>query len=555
MRIDPGFTLMSSAIAIIIVIGLRKLFRNMVSIQWLSLLWIPIVLQLLIPIRIHSSFSAYQTVQTMVPIMIRLEQAPAAPIKDEAIMIPDQPKETRSIDWRLFLYYSWGIGIILAACYEIVMEQRLVKQIKQKRVTDPVLERRVQLIVQGELPVVLLDSISNCALFQNQILISTKLAMLNDQELQMVLRHEIIHYRRKHHWILLVTRVLTVIYFFHPLVHVMKRLIYQDLDDIVDQEVVRSYERKEYCHLLIKLGEESSDPFIPSMKRQGGIRQMKRRLLAIMKSIQTGRVMKVMVGCCAALILTFLIQPQQISSITSRTYKIPVATKTTRNVSYIVFSEVSVTISGNATDIDSLVTEELVAMVDLDLLTTGLETQMAKPQVQYQSEEIDSSVFKQLTIESEPVEIKQLSEYQEESPILEGEVLPAAKAKGLFRYIYPVDNPKITCTYECYSGHRAVDFQNDQELYGPVYAVADGTVIENNYNNVNGYYLRIAHDQEISTWYGHLKEASLYAEGAAVKQGQVIGTIGMTGVATGPHVHFGFEKNGVRVNPLDYIGK
>ncbi len=123
---------------------------------------------------------------------------------------------------------------------------------------------------------------------------------------------------------------------------------------------------------------------------------------------------------------------------------------------------------------------------------------------------------------------------------------------GSFRW--PVDNPYITCRWYCYSGHQAIDIQNRYNNWGSIYAADRGVVIENSYHYINGYYVRINHNNGYVTYYGHMRYKSSVYVGQKVDKGQWIGAIGMTGYATGPHVHFAIEKNGTRVNPCRYLG-
>jgi murein DD-endopeptidase MepM/ murein hydrolase activator NlpD len=85
----------------------------------------------------------------------------------------------------------------------------------------------------------------------------------------------------------------------------------------------------------------------------------------------------------------------------------------------------------------------------------------------------------------------------------------------------------------------------------PILAVADGTVTHVAYTRGNGKYVKIKHDKMYSTQYLHMsKHANGLKAGHKVKQGQVIGYVGQTGLATGPHVCFRFWKNGRQVNHL-----
>ena len=112
---------------------------------------------------------------------------------------------------------------------------------------------------------------------------------------------------------------------------------------------------------------------------------------------------------------------------------------------------------------------------------------------------------------------------------------------GSFRW--PVDNPHVTCHWGCYNNswwgfHSGVDIQNAIHRYGPVYAADRGTIEEVGYTSINGYYVFINHNNGYRTYYGHMSSMCYWPEGANVEKGDIIGQIGMTGAATGPHVHF-----------------
>lgn len=89
--------------------------------------------------------------------------------------------------------------------------------------------------------------------------------------------------------------------------------------------------------------------------------------------------------------------------------------------------------------------------------------------------------------------------------------------------------------------------------YGtPIYAIGDGIITEASFTKGNGNYIKIRHNNIYQTQYLHLQKfASGIKRGNAVHQGQVIGYVGSTGLATGPHVCFRFWKNGQQVNHLN----
>lgn len=84
-----------------------------------------------------------------------------------------------------------------------------------------------------------------------------------------------------------------------------------------------------------------------------------------------------------------------------------------------------------------------------------------------------------------------------------------------------------------------------------VIAVAKGTVVSAGRSGGSGNMVRLRHTNGYETWYLHLSRfAKGIRAGVRVMQGQVIGYVGSTGLATGPHLDYRLRKNGTFVNPL-----
>ncbi len=98
--------------------------------------------------------------------------------------------------------------------------------------------------------------------------------------------------------------------------------------------------------------------------------------------------------------------------------------------------------------------------------------------------------------------------------------------------------------------HHGIDYAAPTGT--PVYTVGDGIVTKAGYQkNGGGNYVKIKHNSVYSTTYMHLSRFGKGIRGGSyVKQGDVIGYVGATGLATGPHLDFRFYKNGSPVNPL-----
>lgn len=84
----------------------------------------------------------------------------------------------------------------------------------------------------------------------------------------------------------------------------------------------------------------------------------------------------------------------------------------------------------------------------------------------------------------------------------------------------------------------------------PIMSTADGTVIAASYTRGNGNYVKVRHNSTYTTQYLHMTRiAKGIRKGTVVKQGEVLGYVGSTGLATGPHVCYRFWKNGKQVDP------
>ena len=99
-----------------------------------------------------------------------------------------------------------------------------------------------------------------------------------------------------------------------------------------------------------------------------------------------------------------------------------------------------------------------------------------------------------------------------------------------------------------YRDHLGTDYAASTGT--PIMSVADGEIIEARWGKNNGRYVKIIHNNIYSTQYLHMsKFAKGLKKGKKIKQGEIIGYVGSTGLATGPHVCFRFWRNGRQVDP------
>ena len=122
----------------------------------------------------------------------------------------------------------------------------------------------------------------------------------------------------------------------------------------------------------------------------------------------------------------------------------------------------------------------------------------------------------------------------------------------------PVKNSRISSRYsknrfhpvqKRWKAHLGTDYAAPTGT--PILATAGGTVVAATYTSANGNYVKIKHNGTYTTQYLHMSRiAKGMRNGTRVEQGQVIGYVGSTGLATGPHVCYRFWKNGKQVDPL-----
>ena len=94
--------------------------------------------------------------------------------------------------------------------------------------------------------------------------------------------------------------------------------------------------------------------------------------------------------------------------------------------------------------------------------------------------------------------------------------------------------------------HKGTDYAASRGT--PIWSTADGVVTRSSYTSGNGKYVKIRHTRKYSTQYLHMSRRAV-RKGQYVKQGDIIGYVGSTGLATGPHVCYRFWVNGRQVDP------
>lgn len=138
--------------------------------------------------------------------------------------------------------------------------------------------------------------------------------------------------------------------------------------------------------------------------------------------------------------------------------------------------------------------------------------------------------------------------YNERGNSLEGAFLKAPL--DFYRISSRFSNSRYHPVLKRYRAHHGVDYA--APVGTPVYSIGDGTVIAKSYQAGGaGNYLKVRHNSVYTTTYMHLSRfAKGIKVGSKVKQKEVIGYVGSTGLSTGPHLDFRVYENGKPINPL-----
>ncbi len=139
--------------------------------------------------------------------------------------------------------------------------------------------------------------------------------------------------------------------------------------------------------------------------------------------------------------------------------------------------------------------------------------------------------------------------------VVKGTATPTASGVvGTGNFIWPAASGRITS----YFGPRGRGFHNGIDIASsrgtPIYAADSGVVTFSGYRGAYGRLIILDHGNGYTTYYAH-NSSNLISTGEQVKQGQTIAYMGVTGNATGSHLHFEIRRNGSPINPMNYYSR
>lgn len=211
---------------------------------------------------------------------------------------------------------------------------------------------------------------------------------------------------------------------------------------------------------------------------------------------------------------------------------------------------------------------ELIEQKEKELAQMQREAQNYKNQIVSRQRELQVAMASREGLMRDLERQQKLYEQQEDELLQQSKqletVIQQLQAKSSIKYgggklLWPVPSSNVITSpfgmrlhpvLGVYRMHTGIDIAANTGA--SIVAAADGQVIFSGYYGGYGYTVIIDHGDGISTLYAH-NSALLVKEGDTVKRGQVIAKAGSTGLSTGPHLNFEVRKNGVPVNPMDWL--
>ena len=277
-----------SAVLFAAVTGFKLAFKNKLSPALHFTLWFLVIARLCIPMTIESGFHLFTVeqekplVQQQIPEASTFdaptpaatrEAAPSEALRGEApapvqepLPAADSPKPVFTIASADALIALWFAGMAFRAAALLFGERRLRLAMAHNTLPTDARTRDIydaccaELGIAHKLPLQSMAGIYSPALtvsLKPMILLPANITdTLTDAQLACALRHELTHYRRRDHLLMLLLRLLTCVYWFNPIVWLMKRELMKDMETACDSAVtarLNGTERREYAMTLLAL--------------------------------------------------------------------------------------------------------------------------------------------------------------------------------------------------------------------------------------------------------------------------------------------------------------
>lgn len=527
-------SLVSSVIGVITLI-LKNILKSKISPKWLITLWVVFLVTLINPFRIQSDFSIYNIINLEMLIDNTDEITKEALDKHTNKSYLDYYEKYKEIDsntenqnttveknnagttnlirlinakinnlkWNiiLILINNWNkIFELTVVLYFIVILSKLIISILTKirvfyntriefeneRLIKIFKEAKSKLNIEEDIKLIKQDLIETPAIYgiqKTKILLKEEILNMSDEEIELILLHELLHMKNGDIIINSLLQALKIIHWFNPLIIIILNTIKKDVELSNDELVIENIAEnkiKTYCKTLLKVSLISNKDSCMALGIVSRTKDLEERIIMI---------------------------------------------KDNNNFiknKILIISIISVLVLGIT-----------VCFATSNLVTNNYETNNMLNSISYS--ELEENIK---TIENK---YKQTGLKNTINPIDGDFVLTA----GYGRRMHPIAKEYIE--------HTGIDIARSGISGDKVMAVANGVIEYAGYDSENGNSIEIKHLDEqtgevLYTYYAHLANIEV-EKGQYIGQGEKIGTVGCTGMATGPHLHF--EVRDVEKSPVD----
>lgn len=562
---------------------LSTLIQRRYTAKTCYVLWLALAVWLLLPV----DWSLPEPAVTItVPEVPQVWTAPAEPVVVPAVTgtgegVPEQVQTTLPAPGQILTgtWLAGALGLLLWYGTGYLLARRRLRAGSWEEPEDQVLMAALWKGEHGAPEVLRTEDTAaplSLGLFRPLVFLP---AGLGEEETAMVLSHELAHVRRRDLWYKFLLLLVNAAHWFNPLVWWMCRQAGRNLEYCCDDAVVAGRDaafRYDYGQVLLRHAAHGAGIPLYATRLSSGGRQMKGRLMNLFLKKKTG-VMLVAVALCAAVAVGALVTVQSAQAETPMTAQEALDTLArsvtindkeltfTIPVAYEKADDWRIQVSGRyqmgeegtmsvhlmdndgtagrwkggegaysipLTDYDldrfesltlwAFLTgedgEELEREVDLLALRRGVLTDGADAIIKW----VDADAVESTWVWPVP-------EYQE-------------VAETFGTRVHPITGKE--------SNHDGVDISAPEGV--AVLAVRSGTVAETGWDDTDGNYILLDHGDGLTTLYGCLSTVSVQT-GQAVAQGDVLGAVGSTGTATGPHLHLEAAQDGVLYDPLSWF--
>lgn len=246
---------------IIVVYGLltRFYFKHYVA-KWRYYSWFMVVLGLIIPIRPKFNIILHES--SKLTKLVQKKQISSAQVLDTFVLSEAGGGRTGSVSWSVILSVLWLMGLLVIIVYHaykhyhfIKMVKRWGKDIEELQVIEILLDVKERLNIAENSRLLLCPCITSPMMigFFKPIIVLPHMNY-SDSELFLVLKHELIHFKRKDLWYKSLVFFATVIYWFNPIVYLMAKEISIQCEMSCDEETIQDEDfavRKQYSGIII----------------------------------------------------------------------------------------------------------------------------------------------------------------------------------------------------------------------------------------------------------------------------------------------------------------